>query len=568
MAMKCPVGLAALWGRYGSQLSLSEVLGAMRDEEDVMSISSLRRIRASSVSFGESLHRRIAQDNWSIREIHRRIEVDLSGEMIFEIRIREHQLHFVVYANADGPGPRDGRLRDNGFDLQGVLYEGALDWDRIRREGDEIREKVWGGRTANNTLAWTFANRSSKLFQDLRSGAALDLNERLNGGGYILRNSGAYANGRHGSHAWVTLPEDHPLKYPYRMDMFCLYLWRLTGFALIDDFCAKNPRITPMSEVTKSRVGVGNSSGIGTVATLVRWPSVLAATAFAREFAVAHALVKQRALRRKDLDVITERLDIAIQGAEFAADRDVSGLQLVDELQTLRQICVQARADSGVSAKALIASAESAVSREALEELRSALTFADEEGAAIAEQIIPLLIGFDRATAPERLIGEELVYLTDEFGWALNIDLTTEASTHYFWYKSEQNGENRRGERRTDEGVDRETFVNMPGAVQEYAAALAEAPDDWTLGRLLLARPELSMVAARVNLSRATPCTTIHGNIIHQDFRPADLIRYFLSILGLTHLTDNSIQWVTGIGFSGVPVTSDSAVEPEVEVLV
>ena len=192
----------------------------------------------------------------------------------------------------------------------------------------------------------------------------------------------------------------------------------------------------------------------------------------------------------------------------------------------------------------------------------------DREGTEIAEQIIPLLIGFDRATAPERLVSEERVYLANEFGWALDIDMSTEASMHYFWYKSEQNGENRRGERRTDEGVDRETFVNMPGALRDYAQALSEAPDNWTLGRLLLASPEHSMIAARVNLSRALPCTTIHGNVLHKNFRPADLIRYFLSILGLGHLAENSNQWVTGVGYSGIPVLLDTEVERKQEVFV
>jgi hypothetical protein len=175
---------------------------------------------------------------------------------------------------------------------------------------------------------------------------------------------------------------------------------------------------------------------------------------------------------------------------------------------------------------------------------------------------IPMLMKRPRDVAPEMPLTQLRTIVDKRFAWALQIDQSADGARYHFWYKSEENGENRRGERDLDPGVEWETFVDVVGAVQALSVALDDAlavDPNCTVGRFLLDEPDHAMIVSRVQMAAELPYTELCANVIDKEFRPCDAIRFFLSVLGIDLPDPASILWVRGVFFAGAPLATELA---------
>jgi len=53
------------------------------------------------------------------------------------------------------------------------------------------------------------------------------------------------------------------------------------------------------------------------------------------------------------------------------------------------------------------------------------------------------------------------------------------------------------------------------------------------------------------------PYAEIRDNLVHRDFCPAQLIRFFLAVLGLECPSPLSIRYVRGVFFQGMPLPAE-----------
>jgi hypothetical protein len=143
------------------------------------------------------------------------------------------------------------------------------------------------------------------------------------------------------------------------------------------------------------------------------------------------------------------------------------------------------------------------------------------------------------------------------YSWVLQLDFTRDAARHFFWYRSEENGENRRGERSVDIGVERETFIDVAGSVRRLYDFLQALPEETTVGEFLLGDPEHTLAVQRVQTAEDNPYSEVHADICAEDFLASDGIRTFLAILGLETATPASRRWVRGVFFRGAPLPED-----------
>src|SRR5690606_35187327 len=95
-----------------------------------------------------------------------------------------------------------------------------------------------------------------------------------------------------------------------------------------------------------------------------------------------------------------------------------------------------------------------------------------------------------RTVRPEMTVGGLRSLVTSRYRWALDIDQTAPGARKYFWYRSEEHGENRRGERDIDKGSENETFVDVVGAVQALFSTIERFPHDMSVARFLMMHPE------------------------------------------------------------------------------
>lgn len=546
----------------------SVLAAVMRPEEQVMQPERFRAVKATRLSAARRLVDRMARSAWTITK--RMEELDAAGEglLIYDVEAESHPVSFVVWSAAPSSNvDRLGRFYEYEYDFYGAIFSGRVSQERARSEAARMRGRVWAGRTDNECLGWTVANRSNRFFnhvvESLCSGRQPDFATLASGGGYIVRNAGWYGNGRHGSRSWLSLPLDSPFAEPYFLDLLALYLWRTAGADVADAAARKrNAAAVSLSSEVRRYLGIGNSSGIGMVAALVRWPTWLATFCSMREVVRAYVITRPRT-DPATLDRFCRLMARAADYYDMQPAQDVTEVEQPARIASgLRSVLAGVQRDR----EKLLATefpwaevARRATEQGSLEVDEQATSLLMEVAPDFADAVAALMrkgMATSRSVEPAMTCGELRAILETRFRWALDIDFDAPGAAEHFWYKSEENGENRRGERKIDPGVENETFVNVAGAAQQLAEALEAADRTEAVGMFLLRHPGLSHIAARVQLARRMPYSELRANIIARDFLPMDGIRFLLGMFGLEASAPYSTRWVRGVFFQGAPLAS------------
>ncbi|MEW6438827.1 MAG: hypothetical protein AB1508_16840 [Pseudomonadota bacterium] len=547
------------------------VLANLRSESCVMRPARLRAIKATPLSFARSLVKRMIAEKWRIERRLIDIDRDGVGKLIYRIFAAGRDFTFVVFSRRSDGTEHPGRIFESNFDLLAALFEGDVDDSRIEHEQQQLDGRLWQGRTDNSCLGWTLANRSVRFFnhivEHLTQGRQPDKEFLKSGGGYIIRNAGWYGNGRFGSRSWKALGPRHPFSYPYHLDIFPLYLWRTVGFDIVETMARlRNPGAAAvLSAHTKAWMGIGNSSGIGMVAALVRWPAWMSAYNFPRELALA-IILSQRGpvdtgaaeslcrLLRRAIDYYAEQPDSLIKGVERASVIK-SGLEQVamNAERMLGELSVGRSPKFGYW-RAVTDFADMLGTVELSEQVNALLIQAHPEISDAMLDLFQQAMKVERTLDPTMDVAELRSIIARRYRWALEIDQLASGARKYFWYRSEENGENRRGERVIDPGEERESFVDVVGSIHALSADLARQNSNVAVAEFLLRHPEMSHAVSRVQLAAGFPYTEIRGNIIDANFLPMDGIRFLLSTMGLESSHPNSNQWVRGTFLQGAPL--------------
>ncbi len=534
---------------------------------------SLRAMKATRLSFARNLISRMARERWRIELRHMEMNRIGVGRFIYGIDANGYQLHFGMLAFAPQEVEWPGRIADAGFDFLGAILDGPVDAPRMWRELDELRDRMWSGRTDNRCYGWTAINRSNRFFdhtvESLAAGKQPDLDFLAAGGGYIVRNAGWHGNGRFGSRSWLSFPAGHPFSYPYHMDLFALYIERIAGFDVAEAIArARNPKgAVSVSPELKRVLGIGNSSGVGMVAALVRWPTWMSAYHYPREVALAYAKtqVGDDQPRARRLHELLERAATYYDEQPSCPVPEIGDPKtMARELRSLARVAHELAKRGTVDNvrpqhpwAAMVAAAARSVNREVEEQVNALLIelfpkFSD----AIAE-LFPIGMKQQRRLEPEMTLELLLSLVERRYDWALEIDQSGPEARAYFWYRSEVHGENRRGERAIDAGIEKETFVDVTGAVQALHADLKRRPPEMTAARFLLESPHHVHTVTRVQTAAHLPYSEIRGNIIDRNFLPMDGIRFLLSMMGLECSHPNNTRWVRGVFLQGAPTPED-----------
>lgn len=550
---------------------VAELQRAMRPEDVAMKPERLRASKASRLSFMRTLVKRMLDRQWRIE--CRLSDLSAAGEglMIYDIDAEGSALSFVVWASApESAEDRLGRFYETRYDFYGAMLEGRVDRQRAQAEADRMRHNVWQGRTDNGCLGWTVANRSNRFFnhvlERLTAGRQPDQAFLSSGGGYIVRNAGWYGNGRHGSRSWLSLDEGSPFYEPYHLDLFSLFLWRLVSCDAAEAIAARqSPEAVRLDRDVRGYLGIGNSSGIGMVAALVRWPAWLGTYCTLREVVRAF-VVTRRSATPEQFDRLVRLLERA--GAYYAQQpaQVVDGAEQPEILAgRLADFSAGLRADQAALCRTeypwreVAARAERLGSLEVEEQINSLLMeMAPDFADAVAGRFRHGM-AVSRAIDPHMTCGEVLEVLQDRYDWALAMDLSAPGAREYFWYKSEENGENRRGERAVDPGLENETFVDVAGTAQQLEWALSSAPENQPIAVFLLLNPSFAHMVSRVQLSTRIPYSEIRSNIVARDFLPMDGIRFLLGMFGLEASAPYSTRWVRGVFLQGAPMPDEFA---------
>lgn len=545
----------------------SDVLARLRDPNVCMAPTALNAIKSTRLSFARVLGRRMIDERWRIERPQFQCDHAGFGHAVYAITAGRHRITYVarsyVWDGVEKVGRRsDGALRD----MFGALFMGAPDENRIAAElaTFDVRD-VDHMRTDAMCTGWTPGSRSVRFFDHvvdaLVAGRQPDPAVIGSGTGYLMRNGGYQGSGRNGSVSFEGFPTDHPFRHPFFADLFGLYMVRQCSIDMVNAIARnRNPNAAQLSPDMARYVGIGNSSGQGMCVALQRWPHWVATWMTVRELSLAYAKSMPVAERGERMAALLDRAasyygSIELQCEDYVVPHPV----LVRNLRVLRSWVLEAMRTRDARWGDLAARAQGVVDPECLEQFNALMIEIYPEFADATAGYLPIGAERERDIRPEATVGQMRDLLRRRYDWALRTDLTHSSARQHFWYHSADNGEQRRGERIIDPHEQFESFIDHIGLMQRLAASLTSYEDETPVAELVADQPDLFYAVSRAQYLEPLPYAEIRGNLIHRDFIPAHLIRFFLSVLGIECTNPLSIRYVRGVFFQGMPLPDELA---------
>jgi hypothetical protein len=542
--------------------TIDQIVVKMRRPDECMTPSALNAQKATRLSFTQLLAQRMIAERWQFSK--ERVEFDAEGRgwLVYQIDFGKYQSTYIAQSFQPSGEPNEnlGRRAGAKRDVFGTLFLSKVSAERIDEELRMVAPRDSSTmRARSDVLGWTPGSRSHRIFDDVVA-ALVEGNqpapEVIRRSGYLIRNGGFIASGRAGTISYGGIPDDHPLKAPYFADLFGLLMLRAVGEDLVNGIAAaRSPKAAKLSEGLATFFGVGNASGQGMCVALQRWPQWLSTWVLVREFCLARANLMSAS---KGSKAHAQLLDLVGRGASYyefvmpdSEEFMVPHKQIADNLRIIESwIRDDIQATSWGDLTIRIRENFDSETAEAFNALLIEVypEFADDVAA-----YIPIGMSIERDYSPEMTVAKFRSQYLSDYAWELSQDLGLSSTRQHFWYHSADNGEQRRGERIIDPHEQFESFIDHFGILQRLAAILSVYPDDTPMGLVVADHPELAFAAARVETMAHRPYKEVHGNLLHKDFSPAHLIRFYLAVLGLETTYPMSIRYVPGVLFQGFP---------------
>ena len=546
------------------------VLARLRPADEIMTAPRLSAMKAMRVSFANVLARRMIGERWAIRRERFTCDGQGDGYAVYRIDAGGHPLTYIARSYPWDGVEKVGRRSDGaGRDMFGAIFLGTPGDERIEEEFAVFNMRDAARmRTRSDVTGWTPANRSARYFDHvvdaLVAGRQPDPAFLGSGTGYILRNGGYLGSGRQGSLSIDGLPPDHPFRHPFFADLFGLCMIRQVSIDLLNGVAAaRNPGAPRLAPEIARYIGVGNSSGQGMCVALQRWPEWVATWLTVRELSLAYATSRKVAAdptAASRLHALLRKVSlylgsIEIECEEYVVPPPVLARNLEVIAGWVSPGSGRTYSDWGELADDVAASFDFETS----EQLNSVFIELYPEFTDAAAGYLPVGMRRSRDVAPEMTVAQIQQLLRENYAWALRVDQRQSRTRQHFWYHSIDNGEQRRGERIIDPHEEFESFIDHLGLVQRLACVLAAYEGGATVAEVLMDHPELYYGVARVQYLAGLPYAEIRDNLLHRDFVPAHLIRFFLSVLGIECTSPLSIRYVRGVFFQGIPLPEEIA---------
>ncbi|NIF78734.1 hypothetical protein F3J20_15305 [Paraburkholderia sp. Cy-641] len=535
---------------------------------DLMELTHLGAIWPTKFSFAHSFLRTVCRMDFSCEISELRLDDAGRGHIAYRARLDGHTMTFVVFSDPLPEHQQQDRIIATRWDAWAALFIGEPSAGDIEQSREQIQQVTWG-RAAPRTLAWSRANRSARLFEHVVASLAAGQQpdpRQLNQIGYLIRTTGFSGNGRNGMHDYAYLRQiGHPLQAPYHAQMMAAYLWREFGYDLALHLArVRNPAAVDLSDESRRFVGVGNSSGIGLVPFVVRHPRLLDRWIGAREQALAEMYRERFEADDSRCDEFDRQLERAIEyfAHEPTGDLDefAPSEAIHAELLQVREQFAHLRAGWKAGASRSNPLAELLVSwrgRCCLEtgELLNSLLLECHEGGNVdantlhADESLP----FD----PTQKAGALKDLIETHLAWVSRF--TVEGERPFFWYASEENMEPRRGSRDIDEGEQYALPVDVMGRVEELLSRLRAVPPEQTLGRFLIAHPDMRFMVGWVSTLADSHYAIARTDLLTKDFSPLRIMRFQLATYGMLKFRPRSRTWLRATLFQGAGLPRELA---------
>ena len=532
--------------------------------------SRLAVLQTSRMSATRLLMAKAIRERWRIEKLRWQIDERARGTALYRITTGDMPFDFIVHSFEPKMEGRMGRIIGRAWDMMAALVEGPVCEDDVRTTGEEIR-KLYAGRATPGTLIWARSNRSARVFNhtvdSLAAGHQPDV-PTLAEACYLMRNTGLDGNGTFGTRSFRSLEDTHPLRRPLDAQMLSAYMMRVFSIDLVNHLArCRSDKAVPLAPEIQRFLGVGNGSALGLNLFVNNHPKLIDAWIAARE----HAIVAAKRLpvtagdpRLAQLLALIDRALVFRRQDRMEYERFAASAEVAAGLAVVRE-AVRALFESGMvngirpryPLAALAVSLDGRVHDEAFETLMGLLTeLVPELCDRLAEG---LAVDEEYATEPDMSIGRLQDIVRSEYGWAFAMDLDSESSQRYVWYKSATAEEPRRGPR-SEAGDVFNLGLDLPRLIRALDSEIAKRPAAQTVARFLLECPRLRFIVARTQTLSGLRFHSPHMNMMGEELVPCDITRLInIGIHGLDKTRDYLQRALRGVIYQGAPTVDDLA---------
>ncbi|WP_226951154.1 hypothetical protein [Rhizobium terrae] len=539
-----------------------------RSGHEVMKTSRLAAMQPSRLSGTRAFMNKMIRERWDISSVVFDVDANAEGTVVYSIKAPEQEFSFIGFSRPPSRTARTGRIIGQAWDMMGALIEGAATEVEIETARREI-PKLYTGRATATTLIWCRSNRSMRVFDQTlealaegRQPSVSDLSRVC----YLMRNTGLDGNGTFGTRSFPSLGARHALGGILEAQLLTAYLMREFSCDLVEHLAMKrSDKAVRLDPRLRRYIGVGNGSALGLIFFIHKHPRLIDGLLSAREHAIAAArgleldasderiakligLVRQAIVFRRQDKMVYETF---ASSAEIAADLEKVATAL-EEFQ--RDGTVLGRnADRPLDILAF--EFETELVPEAFETFLALLIeLVPEE----ADRLLAKVHAPDElVVSPAETVDSLRALVADEYGWALDTDMSGAQAYKYVWYKSETAEEPRRGAREeVPDALD--LGLDVCGGIQSLFADLGKTDAASTVARFLIRHPEHRYMVARIQSLRGRSYHTPRANINAGDFVPIDLVRLMnVGIHGIDKTRDFLSRNLRGVLYHGAPTPDD-----------
>ncbi len=547
-------------------MKLSSVTDAnpMRPPETVMRPERMGCSHQTRLSFMRALLRQLKRDRWSFERTQWRVNTCGVGIAIYQATGPGHKYSLVCFAHDLPPEERSDRVIAERWDATFALFDGIpLEQDLIRMEANVPLQEA--GQCSQTELVLSRANRSVRLFEHvverLSRGMQPDT-AMIENVGYLMRTTAVYGNGKYGLSDRERIAQRPEFAGSFRAELLAVWLIRWFTIDMVEHMArVRDPvHAVTMDLVVKSRLGVGNATGLGMAPFLVNHPALIHSWVNARETALmrvrnlAAAGPKESALFQQ----MVKRMDQWVKDWHTVDPRQQ---QRIGELQKDIDAIAGQLTSGALSAPTpwdhMIRWSETCLSLEGQELLVSLVI--EPHGALVDDLAEDMTIdeasyqGIDGSMTVEcaRILVEK------NYLWALETDFSADEETARFWYVSEEKLEPRLGERYREPGADREQPLAFGRDIAALHQQFHAANPSQSLAAFLMQYPQHRCAVRRLLLVNDLPYGEIQHNLIATDLVPVDLLRCKLSFFGATRFDPRSDRWIRITMFQNAPFPVD-----------
>jgi hypothetical protein len=558
-------------------LADNPVLASARDGEPrlrspgiLMQPSRLSVLQTSRLSATRFLMAKAIRERWSIERRQWDIDDRARGTALYRIDTGAMPFDFIIHSFEPKMEGRMGRIIGRAWDMMAALVEGPVSAEDVRITGEEIH-KLYAGRATPGTLIWARSNRSARAFNhtvDALAGGRQPDVPTLAEVCYLMRNTGLDGNGTFGTRSFRALEDTHPLRRPLDAQMLSAYMMRVFSIDLVNHLArCRSTNSAILAPEIQRFLGVGNGSALGLNLYVNNHPKLIHNWLNARERAIigakrlpvhAHDARLAHLLKLIDKAVVFRRED-RMEYERFTASSKIA--RELEKVRTATQELYATGLVDGIAARfplsALADKLDGKVHEEAYETFLGLMTeLVPELCDRLAEN---LAADEDYCTEPDMSLGRLRDLLRTEYGWAFDMELDSEASRKYVWYKSATAEEPRRGPR-AEVGEVFNLGLDLPRLVRDLEREIAGRPPAQSVARLLLERPQLRFIVSRIQTLSGLEYHSPHMNMMGEELVPCDITRLInIGIHGLDKTRDYMQRALRGVIYQGAPTVEDLA---------